>query len=307
MQRPFGADGWSTLGVVQRWLSWAAVTAIALAGVIVLPGTVLSGAAGAEANNARGGSRADKVVVASFNVLGHSHTKGPHGRRGFANSHVRLALAIKALRRTHVGIVGFQELQHPQYHQFLRQTARTGERWGVFPGSPRDTDNTIAWRRSRFRLVRGWRVGIPYFHGNVRPMPVVELRSRATGRHLYVMNVHNPADVRGNAAHWRRIAVARERRVTTQLTRRHKRAPVLLTGDMNDRAAFFCAVTANHVMHSFLGGSHRHGRCHAPRSGVDWILGNRHVSFRSHRINRSKLVSAATDHPLVSAHVRMGG
>lgn len=289
-----------------------AVASATVAAALVVT-TVLSGAgvrgADAAAPRAVAGERSGSggLVVASFNVLGHSHTAGQHGRHGFADSRVRTPKAVAALRSTGVDVVGFQELQRPQFAQFLSTTRAAGERWGTFSGSRRDTENTIAWNRRHLRFVQGWRVAIPYFHGNPRMMPVVALRSRASGRAFYLMNVHNPADARGPADRWRRIAVDRERRVATRLTRQ-EHARVFLTGDMNDRAAFFCRVTANRVLHSFIGGSHGGGRCRPPgSSGVDWIMGNRHVSFRSSRIDRSPLVSAASDHPLVSARVRLHG
>jgi endonuclease/exonuclease/phosphatase family metal-dependent hydrolase len=275
-----------------------AISVLAL--LTLLPVAVLSSADGAAAAQQRP-RRSDHFVVATFNVLGHSHTIGRHGKTRFAGSAVRMKRTLEVLRRQSIDVVGFQELQRPQYKRFR---SKTDGRWGVFSGSRTDRDNSIAWRRSQFRLMHGWRVPIPYFHGNRRPMPVVKLQSRRSGQRFYVMNVHNPADTRGHAAKWRRIAVAKERRVTARLTRRGH-APVLLTGDMNDRQRFFCAMTSNHVMHASAGGSHRHGRCRAPESGIDWILGNKHVSFRSNRVDRSRLVSVTTDHPVVSARVHV--
>jgi hypothetical protein len=59
-------------------------------------------------------------------------------------------------------------------------------------------------------------------------------------------------------------------------------------------------------MHSVFGGSHpKDGACQAPRSGVDWILGNRWVRFGAARVDRSPLVQATTDHPVVSAPVEL--
>lgn len=278
------------------------IALVVLALLVLLPVAVLSSVGGAAATPGPT-RRSDDFVVATFNVLGHSHTTG-HGRHAkarFAGSTVRMRRTMEVLRRERVDVVGFQELQRPQYAQFR---AKGDGRWGVFSGSRTDRDNSIAWRRSQFRLLHGWRVPIPYFHGHRRPMPVVKLQSRRSGQRFYLMNVHNPADTRGHAARWRRIAVAKERRVTSRLTRR-THAPVLLTGDMNDRRRFFCSMTSNHVMHASAGGSHRHGRCRAPESGIDWIVGNDRVSFRSHRVDRSRLVAAATDHPVVSARVHL--
>jgi endonuclease/exonuclease/phosphatase family metal-dependent hydrolase len=276
------------------------VLALAVAGGLL--------AAAAPADAASGARRpGDDFVIASFNVLGADHTDGKvgrHERAGYAGSAVRMQRAIEVLQQTNVDLVGFQELQDPQAADFR---AAVGAQWHVFSGSS-DTDNSIAWRTSRFRLVQGWTVRIPYFHGTKRRMPVVKLRSLSTGRALYVMNTHNPADARGPARRWRARAVRIERHVTARLTQRHH-APVFLTGDMNDRAAFFCPFTRNRVMHSFIGGSHtRSGRCRPPAgAGIDWILGNRYVGFGTPRIDRSRLVASATDHPVVSSHVHLRG
>ena len=244
----------------------------------------------------------DDFVVASFNVLGADHTDGRRGRPGFDTSDVRLARAIKVLRRTHVDIVGLQEFQRPQYDRFQ---AKVGDRWAVYAGAEWDTDNSIAWRTDRFAFVEGWSVPVPYFHGNTRYMPVVALRSLVSDRVVYVMNTHHAADTRGDASAWRRQATRIERTVTRQLTRQ-EHAPVFMTGDMNDRAGFFCPFTRNQVMRSFLGGSNpKDGRCQAPASGVDWIFANKYVEFGEPRVDRSALVEATTDHPVVSSHVRL--
>ena len=244
----------------------------------------------------------DDFVIASFNVLGADHTDGRRGRPGFDRSDVRLKRAIKVLRRTHVDVVGLQEFQRPQHDQFL---AAVGDRWAVYSGAEWDTDNSIAWRTDRFAFVEGWSVAVPYFHGNTRYMPVVGLRSLVSDRVIYVMNTHHAADTRGNASQWRRQATRIERNVTRKLTRQ-QHVPVFMTGDMNDRAAFFCPFTRNRVMRSFLGGSNpKNGACRAPSSGVDWIFANKYVDFGAPRINRSALVAATTDHPVVSADVRL--
>ncbi|HEU5036561.1 MAG TPA: endonuclease/exonuclease/phosphatase family protein [Nocardioides sp.] len=272
---------------------------VALLVLLALAGPLVPSSASADSP----ADRAEEAVVASFNVLGADHTDGRHPRRGFDESPVRLNRAIKLLRRTHVDLVGFQELQRPQHDRFL---ARVGDRWGIFTGATWDTDNSIAWRLDRFELVQGWSVAVPYFHGNTRYMPVVELRSLATDRHVFVMNTHHAADTRGDASGWRREAIRIERSTTRRLSNEHH-APVIMTGDMNGRADFFCPFTRNGVMHSFLGGRHpKRGGCRAPSPmGVDWILGNRHVAFDEPRIDRSALVQATTDHPLVSSRVTL--
>ena len=242
----------------------------------------------------------DEFVIASFNILGASHTDGRRGRPGFDHSRVRLPRAIEVLRRTDADVVGLQEFQRSQRDRFL---ARVGKEWAVYSTYDHNTDNSIAWRTDRFALVEGSWARVPYFHGRMRRMPIVALRSRTTDRVVYVMNVHNPADSKGNAAKWRRKAMRIERRVTAKLTS-ERRAPVILTGDMNDREEFFCPFTEPGIMHSFVGGSNPpDGPCLTPRAGIDWIFGNQYVEFADPRIDRSGLVTAASDHPIVSARV----
>jgi hypothetical protein len=80
-----------------------------------------------------------------------------------------------------------------------------------------------------------------------------------------------------------------------------------MTGDMNDRAAFFCPVVARSRMHAAIGGSHG-GRCSPPPDmGIDWILGSPGVAFTEHRAVRGGLVSRTSDHPFVWASVTIGG
>ena len=57
--------------------------------------------------------------------------------------------------------------------------------------------------------------------GNVKQMPVVHLREKATGRTFYVINVHNPASIAkygGDHSRWRAKAIAIEdARLATRL------------------------------------------------------------------------------------------
>ena len=57
-------------------------------------------------------------------------------------------------------------------------------------------------------FVSGSTFDIPYFNGNIRHVPAVLLREKSSGRTAYFLNVHNPANVRGNAAGWRAKAIA---------------------------------------------------------------------------------------------------
>jgi hypothetical protein len=54
-------------------------------------------------------------TIASFNVLGHSHTVPGGNRKGYASSGVRMGWALSALQGNGADIVGLQEFQQPQF------------------------------------------------------------------------------------------------------------------------------------------------------------------------------------------------
>ena len=133
----------------------------------------------------------------------------------------------------------------------------------------------MAWRSSVWELVRPETFSVPYFDGNRRRMPVVLLRHKATGLTAYFANVHNPADTRRyhGQQRWRDQATAVEVALVNRLAATG--IPVFLTGDMNERDSYFCALTAGTSMVAARGGSNGAGGCDAqnPRA-VDWVFGS---------------------------------
>ncbi len=253
------------------------------------------------------GSPAGETVadfrISSFNVLGSSHTR--NGGRGRRPGVVRMRGAVALLARHDVDVAGFQELQHDQARELLRAT---GGSWALYPGpSAPDSDNSIGWRTSEFQLVRTSTLPIPYFNGRKRQMPVVLLRHRATGMTAWVANVHNPAETRRyrNQQRWRTQATHLEAGLANRL--HGGGVPLLLTGDMNERSAYFCRLTAAApAMVAARGGSNGPGGCRAraPRA-VDWIFGSAGVTFSDYAEDRSDLVDVTTDHPVIVGRVRI--
>jgi hypothetical protein len=130
--------------------------------------------------------------VATFNVLGNSHT-GPGGKAaGMASGPVRIRGAVQLLDRYGVDVVGLQEFQRPQTVAFTRLAGSTYALWSA----PGDTENAIAYLRDRWSLVGAQTVAIPYFNGHTRRMPVVRLADRSSGAQVTFINVHTPADTR---------------------------------------------------------------------------------------------------------------
>ena len=237
-------------------------------------------------------------TIATFNVLGHSHTQPGGKHPELASGPERMVGTVELLDRFAVDVVGLQELQGIQ-HRALLELA--GDRYAVF-SPPGDTENSIAWRRDRWDLVRAQTFPIPYFNGNPRQMPIVELRDRTTGGTVIVINVHNPANTSRfpRQERWRAEALAREARLVTNLNEQTS-APILLVGDLNDRDQPFCVLAA--IGMSASNGGSSGANCEPPSdAGIDWIFGQGLL------LTKGPVVRAVTsDHPLVVAraeHVR---
>lgn len=234
--------------------------------------------------------------VASYNVLGDSHT-GPGGNKpGFPDGSARMNMAIAALRNNDIDVVGFQEFEQSQYNMF---SARAGE-YSMYPGMALGNKSVrfnIAWRTSVWTFVDAHTLSIPYAGGSRIAMPVVLLQSNATGRRAWFANFHNPADTPnlGNNSRWRAEAAGIE---VSHLTELHQSDgyPVIATGDYNEREEIFCRFTAGGVFSAAAGGSSSGGCAPPDRMEVDWIFGSTGVAFSSYAVTDT---GKASDHSLV--------
>ncbi len=239
--------------------------------------------------------------VASFNILGASHTTSS---TRYATYPSRLQGAVALMDSRKMDVVGTQEFQERQFDYFLSQGHDA--RWGAYywdpAGSKRDTENAIIWRKSTMEFVRGETFDIPYFYGNIRHVPAVLLRERATGRTAYFLNVHNAANVRGDATKYRAQAIAIERQKIIDL--RATGRPVFITGDFNDRQAAFCPLTANKLMIS--PNSLPSTTCAYPReSSIDWIFAAGQARFSSFARDTAAQTARVSDHPMVIARAHL--
>jgi len=239
--------------------------------------------------------------VATFNVLGASHTAPGGNKRGWADGNTRMGWAVSVIQSSGADVVGLQEFEVSQYQTFLGQAGGT---WDVYPGLSEGKPavrNSIAWRRDTWQLVEGATIPIPYFHGNRVPMPYVRLRNVASGQDVYFINIHNPASNprRGDNERHRDAATTLEIDLVSQL---HTAGfPVVLTGDFNERAEVFCRVTGSGSMRAANGGSVG-GSCAPPADhGIDWIFGSSVIEFSHYLSTRAGLVQRASDHPFVVA------
>ena len=236
--------------------------------------------------------------VASFNMLGASHTGPGSERPQYASGPTRTPWAVQLLDNAGITVAGLQEFQTPQIQEFNK--VATG--WHAWPGlGTLGGVNSVIWRTGTWQPVQTHTIDIPYFGGSDVPMPYVLLRHVATGQLVWFANFHNPADAHGPAQRWRDEAVRREVALVNRL--HADGTPVIVTGDANDRDRFFCPLASGAGVTSADGSHLTSSGCDlAPAPGVDWVVGtNDDLDFSDFHRVRGGLVSRTSDHPFVWA------
>ncbi|RLV49379.1 endonuclease/exonuclease/phosphatase family protein [Nocardioides mangrovicus] len=240
-------------------------------------------------------SASSSFTFATFNVQGAIHRgKVAH----------RMALAVGLLKRYNVGVASLQEFETPQRKLFDSLAGSTYARYPT-AGRSLDAENSVVWNTARFSFVQGQTRPYPYFHGATRNMPRVLLRDKQTGASFWVTSYHNPADVHGNAAKFRATAVSRQ--VADNNALHQTGTPVIVAGDMNDRATYFCAMSQGTGMHSADGSVYSSGCRTAKSPWIDWIMGTPDVTFSGYLRDRGTDDRAASDHPIVVSQVTVTG
>lgn len=194
--------------------------------------------------------------VATLNVLGSNHVG-----RGLA----RAAGESGVLTALGVDIVGTQEMQRDQRQVFLRQMPAY-TMWPQDAVGRQGYRLQILFRTSRFEMVQGGSVNAPFVGMSV-PMPYVLLRDRATGVEFWVVDAHlSPQGLQGQ----RNAGTVIQESLVDRLNDTH---PVVMLGDMNEHASWFCRMAANVPVISANGGSP--GACTPPGPlRIDWIVGS---------------------------------
>lgn len=240
------------------------------------------------------------VKVGSFNVLGSQHTAPGGDRRSFPPASVRTPAAAELAARHGVDILGTQELQADQLRGLQGSTgmsAYPGFGWGEA-----ETDNSILYDPAVFEFVDGSQFTIT-FMGRPRPQPILRLRHRATGQEIYVVNTH-PSAGDGVYAAQRRAGQATLVNVVNDL--KSTGLPVLVTGDMNDRQAFYCNVVPQAGLSASNGGSYS-GGCQPPPEpvAVDWVVGS-DVTWSAYWRDTTPVTQKTSDHFFISATAHVG-
>ncbi len=236
--------------------------------------------------------------IASFNILGASHTAagGRHAR--FAPGSARLPGAVALLNGVGASVAGLQEFQPSQIAQFRAIASQ----WAIFPGPGYDRQsaaNSIVYRTDVWELLESHLINVPYFGGRPVAMPYIKLRHLQSEQEIWVFNTHNPADAHGPAQRFRDAATAIQVDLANRLTK--GRSSVFFTGDMNDRERYFCPFTTQTKMKAANGGSTGSSCAAPPNMDVDWIFGSDDVSFTRFASVRDGLVERVSDHPFIWA------
>ena len=80
---------------------------------------------------------------------------------------------------------------------------------------------------------------------------------------------------------------------------------MILTGDMNDRKALFCMVTAMASVHAANGGTTGFP-CQPPiPMEIDWIVGTPDVGFSGYTSTKRAPINRASDHRMVYADIAL--
>jgi hypothetical protein len=206
--------------------------------------------------------------------------------------------AADVIRARGIDVVGLQEVQDDQ----IPVLASRLPGYTVWPQQALGGGGNrlqIGWRADLFELVDTGSI-TTVFSSQMRPVPYVLLRHLESGLTFHVVTLHNsPRGLEGerDSATGAEIALF-DRLLATGL-------PLLVTGDTNEPAEFFCRVGAATGMVAANGGS-TSGGCVLPPAptGLDWVMGGNVTGFSGYvRAPMPKI----TDHPIVYSKVTFAG
>lgn len=234
-------------------------------------------------------------TIGTLNVLGSNHT--PPGS-GWAPGRTRIGWAADVILARGIEVVGLQEMQDDQIPVLASRLAG----YTVWPQQalgPSGNRLQIAYRSDLFEMVDAGSIST-VFSSQMRPVPWVRLRDRESGLSFHVVTLHNsPRGLEGE----RDNATGTEIALFNQLL--GTGLPLLVTGDTNEPAEFFCRVGAATGMVAANGGS-TSGGCVLPPAptGLDWVMGGNVTGFTGYA--RTPLPKI-TDHPIVYSNVALQG
>lgn len=165
-----------------------------------------------------------KFRIASFNVLGKSHTDGPGADKpSFSTWSERIEYSLETIEENNLEIIAFQEFE-PDQRKYLKDNLPN---YGQSDHG-KESDS-IMWNTDRFDLVGKGTWQTVYFGGPIKE-PWVKLRDKDTQQEFYVLSVHDPINRGQGSAQTRYENALKHRALVEKL---QLEAPVLLVGDFN--------------------------------------------------------------------------
>jgi alpha-tubulin suppressor-like RCC1 family protein/endonuclease/exonuclease/phosphatase family metal-dependent hydrolase len=246
-----------------------------------------------------------QAVITSFNVLGSNHTQPGGGALNYAPARIRTEWTANLLQSTSADIIAFQELKADQYTQLQKTLAPTYAFYPATVDTGKVVWQSVMWDTSQWEFVSAMDVSVPVI-GTTRPNPMVRLRSKLTGRNIWVFNVHNSSKNTPERQRERNAAVKIE--IGKILAQRAKRIPVVFLGDMNERKVIFCKVVRQTDLRAVTGGHATKKKCVPPRTmHLDWIFVSPEFKVRSAAFDRSPQVTRITDHSVLNSTTSIPG
>jgi endonuclease/exonuclease/phosphatase family metal-dependent hydrolase len=240
--------------------------------------------------------------LATLNALGNGHSRPYAHDDRFAPSRLRAEWTAEALDALQLDVVGLQETTADQLAAIVRATHGAWQAFQTPETGDRGVETALLWRTSVWQATKLDTIRTQFIT-RVLPRPVVRLRHRATGRQIWVMDVHNaPWDYQAkrNKAVKAQLAKLAELEATG--------LPVFYVGDMNEKKTILCKVLRQTGLVTPIGGRLKaDGTCVTPKRTmrVDWIFGSKSVGWEGYEQSRDPLVRLSTDHwvPVVRVHV----
>jgi len=236
-------------------------------------------------------------TMTTFNLLGSQHTAPGGDADGYAPGRIRTDWAAALIASYGSSVVGLQEIQADQLASLGAATSGT---FSFYPGTSlggAGIPQNLAWDNRVWRPTYTGQLTIP-FVGTTRPQPIVRLQNIASGREIYVINIHNSPNDRQAE---RNQAIAIEVAAIQQL--RKDGIPVFIMGDFNERDRTFCSITGQTDLRAANGGSSG-TPCQPPGAmRIDWIFGSPEAQFTGYVADQGPAVRRITDHAVVSTGV----
>jgi len=258
-------------------------------------------------------SKTTSFTIATWNMLGASHTDPGGDTPGRAAYDDRMVKAVGVMKENRFDIVGLQELESKQRQKLLQLA---GDTYDIYPSSDVTTnhlsENSIIWNKSQFSFVDGGKTTIVYNSTLNHDTPWVKLKDTSTGQTFYVTNTHDPVDENNKAF---RVQDAKIHLNDVQ-NKMKGGDPVFLTGDFNssfkvtaadypdrDKLTYCILTSTGNIDNAYDVMNNKSGKCPTTDiNAIDHIYVSNGVSVSSweHLVNTD--TNYASDHdPVVAA------